>query len=327
LTLEEARRNRFDGGWDQYEPPRPRQLGVKIFTDWPLSDLVDYIDWTPFFSAWELAGRYPRILDDEIVGNEARRVFADGQRMLNEIVAAGSLQARGVLGIFAANTSGTDDIEVYADDGRRGDLTVVHSLRQQQRKPGGQPNFALADFVAPSDSGVADYLGAFAVSVGFGLDKLVAHYERDHDDYHAIIVKALADRLAEAFAERLHAYVRREFWGYAIDEQLAGDALIEERYRGIRPAPGYPACPDHTEKSLIWQLLNVQHVTGIELTESYAMHPAAAVCGWYFSHPKSRYFGVGKLNRDQVHDYAKRKGMDLREAERWLAPNLGYEPE
>ncbi len=327
LSLEEARKNRFDADWNAYHPPVPRQLGVQTFMDWPLADLVDYIDWTPFFSAWELAGRYPRILDDEIVGTEARRVFSDGQQMLAEIVADRSLQARGIVGLFAANEVGADDIEIYADDRRKGELTVMHSLRQQQRKAGGQANLALADFLAPKESGIADYIGAFAVSTGFGLEKIVERYERDHDDYQAIIAKALADRLAEAFAERLHAYVRREFWGYAENEQLDSQSLIEEHYRGIRPAPGYPACPDHTEKPLIWRLLDVEKAVGIELTENYAMYPGAAVCGWYFSHPKSRYFGVGKINRDQVHDYAKRKGMDLREAERWLAPNLGYEPE
>ncbi|MBM4227984.1 MAG: methionine synthase, partial [Gammaproteobacteria bacterium] len=327
LTLDEARRNRFDPGWSDYQPPRPQQLGVRVFDDWSLDDLVDYIDWTPYFSAWELAGRYPRILDDEIVGEEARKVFRDGQQMLADIVRDRKLRARGVVGLFPANSVGMDDIEIYADDQRRGELAVVHSLRQQQRKPGGQPNLALADFLAPRDSGLADYLGAFAVCAGFGLDELVADYERDHDDYRAIMAKALADRLAEAFAERLHAWVRREFWGYAEQEQLDNEQIIAESYRGIRPAPGYPACPDHTEKPLIWQLLDVEEKTGIRLTESFAMKPAAAVCGFYFSHPASRYFGVGRINRDQVQDYARRKGMDPREAERWLAPVLGYEPE
>ena len=327
LSLEEARRNRFDPGWSDYQPPCPQQLGVRVFEDWPLEDLVDYIDWTPYFSAWELAGRFPRILDDEIVGEEARRVYADGQKMLKDIVAKRALRARGVVGLFAANAIGNDDIEVYADDRRRGELAVVHSLRQQQRKPAGQANFALADFLAPKDSGIADYLGAFAVSTGFGLEAIVEAYERDHDDYHAIIAKALADRLAEAFAERLHALVRRDYWGYAETEALDAEAIIDEQYRGIRPAPGYPACPDHTEKPLIWQLLDVETNTGITLTESFAMFPGAAVCGWYFSHPKSRYFGVGRINQDQVQDYARRKGMDPREAERWLAPILGYEPE
>ncbi len=327
LTLEEARRNRFDGGWPEYMPPTPRKLGIEVFTDWPLADLVDYIDWTPFFAAWELAGKFPRILDDAVVGEEARRLFGDARAMLDEIVQNQSLQARAVIGLFAANAVGDDDIELYQDADRRHPIALAHSLRQQQRKAQGQANYALADFIAPSDSGVADYLGAFAVCAGFGLDALVQRFEADHDDYRAIMAKALADRLAEALAERLHVYVRRDRWGYAADEALDPGALIEERYRGIRPAPGYPACPDHTEKPLIWQLLDVEHNAGIVLTDNYAMHPAAAVCGWYFSHPGARYFGVGKLNRDQVQDYAKRKGMNLPETERWLAPNLGYEPE
>ncbi|MGH8596752.1 MAG: vitamin B12 dependent-methionine synthase activation domain-containing protein, partial [Gammaproteobacteria bacterium] len=327
LTLEEARRNRFESDWVEYAPPRPRQLGIKVFTDWPLEDLVDYIDWTPYFAAWELAGKYPRILDDELVGEEARRVLRDGRETLSAIVANKSLQARAVVGLFAANASGADDIEVYVDERRRGELAVFHSLRQQQRKPGGQPNYALADFLAPKGSGLVDYLGAFAVSTGFGLETLIEPYTRDHDDYRVIIAKALADRLAEALAERMHTYVRREFWAYAPDETLDSTSLIDEKYRGIRPAPGYPACPDHTEKPLLWKLLDVEQNIGVLLTDNYAMYPTAAVCGWYFSHPKSRYFGVGKINRDQVYDYAKRKGMDLRETERWLAPNLGYEPE
>ena len=327
MTLEEARHNRFDTDWASYTPPRPRQLGVQVFEAWPLADLVQYIDWTPFFSAWELAGRYPRILSDAVVGDEASRLFADAEQMLAEIIQTGALTARAVVGVFAANSDGHDDITIYADDTRSKPLMNVHSLRQQQRKAGGQPNYALADFVAPADAGVRDYLGAFAVSAGFNLEALVARYEADHDDYQAIIAKALADRLAEALAERMHAYVRREYWGYTPEEALNREALIDENYRGIRPAPGYPACPDHTEKTLLWQLLEVEARTGIILSDNFAMHPAAAVCGWYFSHPDSRYFGVGKINRDQVHDYAQRKAMEIAEAERWLAPNLGYEPE
>ena len=327
LSLETARQNRFAPDWTHYHPPRPKQLGIKVFTRYPLAELVPYIDWTPFFAAWELAGKYPRILNDEIVGPEARRLHADASRMLDEIVRDGHLEARAVVGVFPANSLGNDDIEIYTADDRHGELMVVHSLRQQQKKPAGQPNYALADFIAPKESGIRDYLGAFAVSTGFGLEAIVARYERDHDDYGAIMAKALADRLAEAFAERMHAYVRREFWGYAAGEELDNEALIDEAYQGIRPAPGYPACPDHTEKPLLWALLDVTRNTGIELTSNYAMHPAAAVSGWYFSHPGARYFGVGRINRDQVHDYARRKGMDFREAERWLAPNLGYEPE
>ncbi len=327
LTLEQARTNRFASDWQNYQPPAPRRLGVQVFKDWPLDDLIPYIDWTPFFATWELAGRYPRILEDEVIGEEARRLHADALRMLDDIVANRRLQARAVVGLFPANSDGLDDIELYTDESHHGELGVVHSLRQQQKKPAGQPNYALADFLAPKEIGVHDHLGAFAVSTGFGLDEMVAAFERDHDDYSAIMAKALADRLAEALAERMHEYVRREFWGYAGGEQLGSEDLIEERYQGIRPAPGYPACPDHTEKPLLWRLLDVERNTGIELTDHFAMHPGAAVCGWYFSHPKSRYFGIGKINRDQVHDYAKRKGMDLREAERWLAPILGYEPE
>jgi 5-methyltetrahydrofolate--homocysteine methyltransferase len=288
---------------------------------------VPYIDWTPFFSAWELAGRFPRILDDEVVGEESRRLYQDALKLLEEIVSQKLLTARAVIGLFPANSVNADDIEIYSDSTRTRSLTVLHSLRQQQRKPEGQANYALADFVAPRESGIDDYFGAFAVSVGFGCDELVARYERDHDVYHSIMAKALADRFAEAFAERLHEMVRREFWGYAADEVLDTDSLIAERYRGIRPAPGYPACPDHSEKPLLWQLLDVEKNTGISLSSNFAMTPAASICGWYFANPDARYFGVGQLNRDQVQDYARRKGMEVREAERWLAPNLGYEPD
>ncbi|MCC7121039.1 MAG: methionine synthase [Gammaproteobacteria bacterium] len=326
LTLADARQNRFAPAWDEYEPPTPMETGIRVFDDWPLEDLVPYIDWTPFFSAWELAGRYPRILDDAVVGEEARRVHRDALALLDEIVRGRLLQARGVVGLFEANAI-DDDIEIRAPDGSHRALGVVHSLRQQQRKSNGQPNFALADFVAPKASGKRDWFGAFAVSTGFGLDALVARFVDEHDDYNAIMAKALADRLAEAFAERLHAYVRREMWGYAADERVDANGLIDEAYRGIRPAPGYPACPDHTEKPLLWALLGVKERIGIELSSNFAMTPGAAVCGWYFAHPNARYFGVGQINKDQVADYARRKGMDLREAERWLSPNLGYEPD
>jgi len=326
LTIAQARDNRFSPAWDSYQPTPPRDPGIKTFDDWPLEDLVPYIDWTPFFSAWELAGKYPRILNDEVVGEEARRLHRDALALLDEIVHGKLLKARGVVGIFEANAI-DDDIELRTPDSQQRELGVVHSLRQQQRKPNSQPNYALADFVAPKASGLRDYFGAFAVSAGFGVDALVARYERDHDDYNAIMVKALADRLAEAFAERLHQHVRRELWGYAAEEQIAPDGLIAEDYRGIRPAPGYPACPDHTEKPLLWSLLEVEQRVGIKLSSNFAMTPAASVCGWYFAHPNARYFGVGQINRDQVADYARRKGMDVREAERWLSPNLGYEPD
>ncbi|HMM78329.1 MAG TPA: methionine synthase [Gammaproteobacteria bacterium] len=326
LSLAEARQHRFSPAWEDYEPPTPKETGIRVFEDWPLADLLPYIDWTPFFSAWELAGRFPRILDDAVVGEEARRLHRDALALLDEIVEGRLLQARGVVGLFEANAI-EDDIEIRAPDGSHRELGVVHSLRQQQRKTNGQPNYALADFVAPKSSGKRDWFGAFALSAGFGVDALVARFEREHDDYNAIMVKALADRLAEAFAERLHAYVRREMWAYAADERLDADGLIREAYRGIRPAPGYPACPDHTEKPLLWSLLGVKERTGIELSSNFAMTPAASVCGWYFAHPNARYFGVGQINKDQVADYARRKGMDVREAERWLAPILGYEPD
>ena len=327
LGLSAARANKFNPNWDQYLPPRPVRAGIQVFEDYPLDELLAYIDWTPFFVAWELAGRYPKILDDEVIGEQARRLHADALAMLDEIVSGGLLKARGVIGLFPAGGVHDDDIEIYRDDSRNDTLGVLHCLRQQQKKPAGQPNYALADFVAPGGLGIDDYIGAFAVSTGFGLEEMVTRFEHDHDDYNAIIAKALADRLAEAFAECLHARVRREWWGYDPEEDLDNDAFIAGSYRGIRPAPGYPACPDHTEKPLIWKLLGVETNTGIALTDSYAMYPTAAVSGWYFSHPSSRYFGVGKINRDQVEDYAQRKEATTSEMERWLAPNLGYDPD
>ena len=327
LPLSQARANRAALDWSAYEARAPHRPGIHVLEDYPLEELVPYIDWTPFFVAWELAGRFPRILDDEVVGEQARQLYADAQAMLADIVGNKRLRARAVFGLFPANAVEGEDIAVYRDDSRAETLTVLHSLRQQGRKPDGQPNFALADFLAPAQSRIEDHLGAFAVTTGIGLDDMVAAFEAEHDDYAAIMAKALADRLAEAFAERLHELVRRDYWGYARDERLDSDALIAERYQGIRPAPGYPACPDHTEKRLLWQLLDVEHNAGIVLTDSYAMMPAASVSGWYFAHPESRYFGVGKIARDQVADYAERKGMSLAETERWLAPNLSYEPE
>jgi 5-methyltetrahydrofolate--homocysteine methyltransferase len=322
-SLAEARVNRLVV--DLSRPaPRPCFLGVRTFAPYPLAELVDYIDWTPFFQAWELAGRYPAILEDPKVGAAARNLFADAERMLERIVADGLLEARAAVGFFPANSVG-DDIEVYADESRREVRAVAYTLRQQLSKSAGRPNLALADFVAPRDSGAIDYLGAFAVTAGHGLDALVARYEAAHDDYSAILAKALADRLAEALAERLHERVRTELWGYARDESLDNDGLIRESYQGIRPAPGYPACPDHTEKRTLFDLLGAEQRTGLALTESFAMVPTAAVSGWYFWRPEARYFGVGKILRDQAEDYARRKGMDLATAERWLAPNLAYE--
>jgi len=324
--LELARRHGCRIEWERETPPAPSFLCVRALPDYPLAELTECIDWTPFFRAWELAGTYPRILDDETVGEAARSLFADAQAMLARIVADGLLRAQGVLGFFPANSDGAEDIEVYRDVDRAETRAVVHTLRQQMEKPPGRPNYALADFVAPRESGLADHIGAFAVTTGVGLEAIVEAHERDHDDYGAIMAKALADRLAEAFAERLHERVRREFWGYAPDEALDNAGLIAERYQGIRPAPGYPACPDHTEKQTLFDLLDAPANAGITLTESFAMLPTAAVSGYYFWHPKAQYFGTGRIDRDQVEDYARRKGMELAEAERWLGPVLGYEP-
>lgn len=327
ITLEAARANHFPIDWDSYTPPAPLKPGIHVFRDYDLNLLRDFIDWTPFFQAWELAGRYPRILTDSVVGEEATKLFADAQAMLDDLINHKRLQAHAVIGLFPANQVGHDDIELYHSDDRDQTLMRVHHLRQQMQKIEGKPNLCLADFVAPKASGKADWIGAFAVSTGFGVDELVADYESRQDIYNSIMVKAVADRLAEALAEHMHSRVRREFWGYAADEQLDNDALIKEQYQGIRPAPGYPACPEHTEKGLLWQLLKVEENTGITLTDSYAMLPTAAVSGWYFSHPDSQYFGVAKLSEDQVENYAHRKGWSMEEAERWLSPNLGYEPE
>jgi 5-methyltetrahydrofolate--homocysteine methyltransferase len=324
LPLTEARANKTKMDWAQYNPPAPAKLGVTVLRNYPIEELARYIDWTPFFITWELHGRYPAILSDAKVGAEATRLYNDAQAMLKRIIADQSLKANGVIGLFAANSVG-DDIELYTDDARRERRLTLHTLRQQDEKPPGRPNRALADFVAPKDSGCKDYLGAFAVCV-LGAEELAKQHEARHDDYNAIMAKALADRLAEAFAERLHERVRREFWGYASDEQLDNDALIREEYKGIRPAPGYPACPDHTEKELLFRLIEATKNAGVKLTESYAMWPAASVCGLYFSHPESTYFAVGRLGRDQIEDYARRKGMDIATVERWLSPNLGYEP-
>ncbi len=303
---------------------KPSFLGTQILDDYPLEELISKVDWTPFFLTWELSGRYPDILQDKVVGDVATKLFEDAQELLGRIVTEKRFRARATFGFFPAARVG-DDVEVYTDDSRGTVRARLYTLRQQSAKRAGQPNYALADFVAPKDSGVNDYVGGFAVGI-HGADEFARKFEAEHDDYNAILVKALADRLAEAFAERLHERVRKEFWGYAPDERLSSDELIRERYRGIRPAPGYPACPDHTEKRTLFELLDAEQTVDITLTESYAMHPGAAVSGFYFAHPESRYFGVGKLNKDQLEDYAVRKGMTLSEAERWLGPNLGYEP-
>jgi 5-methyltetrahydrofolate--homocysteine methyltransferase len=337
--------------WSDYTPPRPRMLAqqardvcadsacdhrhgaapqfVRVFREYPLEELRRYVDWQPFFNAWEMRGRFPDILHNPATGEAARRLFADAQEMLDRIIAERWLTANGVVGLFPANRvdgedGAAEDIEVYTDESRTAVRAVLHQLRQQTEGRDGSPRKSLADFVAPRGSGLRDHVGAFAVTAGLGSAERVAAFKAEHDDYSAIMLEALADRLAEAFAERLHERVRREFWGYATDEHLDNDALIAEKYQGIRPAPGYPACPEHTEKQTIWDLLDVEANTGLQLTESMAMWPGAAVSGFYFSHPQSRYFVLGRVGRDQVEDYARRKGWTLAEAERWLSPNLGY---
>ncbi|HLZ99316.1 MAG TPA: methionine synthase [Steroidobacteraceae bacterium] len=327
LTLAEARARKLKLDWVAYAPPVPKFLGRKVFENYPLAELVPYIDWMPFFNAWEFAGKFPEILRDPVVGEAASNLYADAQKMLAALVEERWLRARAVVGFFPANTVADDDINVYADETRTTAVVRLHQLRQQKAKPQDQAQLCLSDFVAPVQSGRADYIGAFAVTAGIGIDAHVARFEAAHDDYSSIMLKALADRLAEAFAERMHERVRREFWGYATEEHLDGSALIREEYRGIRPAPGYPACPDHTEKATLWKLLDAERAAGIHLTESFAMFPTAAVSGFYFSHPQSRYFGVGKIDRDQAASYAHRKGLCVAEAERWLAPILGYDPE
>jgi 5-methyltetrahydrofolate--homocysteine methyltransferase len=327
LTLEKARANRTPIDWDGYPPPKPAQgLGVREFSDYDLAELREYIDWQPFFNAWEMKGRFPDILNNPASGEAARKLYEDAQQMLDTLIKEKWLNANGVIGFFPANAVG-DDIEVYTDETRTEVLTTLHNLRQQGQHREGIPNRSLGDFVAPKDTGLDDYVGAFAVTAGLGSADKIAEFKADHDDYNAILLESLADRLAEAFAERMHQRVRKEFWGYQPDEQLDNEALIAEKYNGIRPAPGYPACPEHTEKVTLFDLMDVTERTGIKLTESMAMWPGAAVSGWYFSHPQSQYFVVGRLAQDQVADYAKRKGWTLAEAERWLAPNLGYNPE
>jgi 5-methyltetrahydrofolate--homocysteine methyltransferase len=325
LPIAEARRLGLQTDWNTYAPPVPAKPGVTVLADYPLAELVDYIDWTPFFQTWELSGPYPKILEDPVVGDAARKLFAEAHEMLARIVREGWVVANGVFGLFPAAQVNGDDIEIYRDEYRAEAAMTWRNLRQQNVKPTGRANLCLADFIAPKASGVADWIGAFAVSAG-GIDERVAAFEKANDDYSAIMLKSLADRLAEAFAERLHERVRREYWGYDGKERLSAKQLIAETYRGIRPAPGYPACPDHTAKGPLFALLDAPRATGMRLTESFAMLPAAAVSGFYLSHPESSYFAVGKIGRDQVEDYARRTGMELAEAERWLAPSLAYEP-
>jgi 5-methyltetrahydrofolate--homocysteine methyltransferase len=327
LTLEKARANRTPIEWEGYTPPVPAQgLGVREFLDYDFAELREYIDWQPFFNAWEMKGRFPDILNNPISGETARKLYDDAQEMLDTLIKEKWLTANGVIGFFPANAVG-DDFEIYTDETRTEVLTKLYNLRQQGEHRDGIPNRSIGDFIAPKTTGLADYVGAFAVTTGLGSQDKIAEFKADNDDYNAILLESLADRLAEAFAERMHQRVRKEFWGFQPDEQLDNEALISEKYVGIRPAPGYPACPEHTEKATLWELMDVKERTGIELTESMAMWPGAAVSGWYFSHPQSQYFVVGRMAQDQIADYAKRKGWTLQEAERWLGPNLGYNPE
>lgn len=323
LSLEQARNNPVTIDWSTSALPTPNALGIQVFENYDLEELTKYIDWSPFFTSWQLSGKFPAILKDETVGVEAQKLYNDARSMLRQIIDEAWLTAKAVIGLFPANQIPGDSTALYTDETRTDRLALLHHLRQQNKKAPGRPNYCLADYVAPQ--GYADYMGAFAVTAGIGIEEHIARFEADHDDYKAIMLKALADRLAEAFAERLHQRVRSEFWGYAKEENLENEALIAEQYQGIRPAPGYPACPEHTEKGTLWQILEVEKHTGISLTESYAMYPAASVSGWYFGHPEAKYFGLGQISREQVQDYAQRKGMSREEAERWLAPVLNYE--
>jgi len=325
ITLKKARENKYALDWDNYTPPTPAFLGVKVFENYSLEEISEFIDWTPFFSSWQLAGKFPAILEDEIVGTEAQKLYNDAQSLLRRIIDEKWLEARAVVGFFPANTVKDDNMEVYTNEQREAVEIELCHLRQQRQKAPGQPNYSLADFTAPKTTGKADYIGGFAVTAGIGIEKYVKQFEDDNDDYNAIMLKALADRLAEALTECMHQRVRQEFWAYTKDETFSNDDLISEKYQGIRPAPGYPACPEHTEKGKLFKLLNVEENTSIKLTESYAMYPAASVSGWYFAHPESKYFGLGQISKDQVEDYADRKNMSLEEVERWLAPSLNYD--
>jgi 5-methyltetrahydrofolate--homocysteine methyltransferase len=333
IPIEQARKNKVKLDWTNFVPFKPQFIGTKLFADYDLAELVDYIDWTPFFSSWQLKGKFPAIFEDEYVGVEARKLYNDAQKMLQRIIKEKWLTAKAVIGFYPANSINDDDLELYQDENGEEVVAILHHLRQQLQKAPGQPNFCLADFIAPKFNANGqslnrrDYIGAFATTAGIGIEKWVKHFEDQQDDYSAIMLKALADRFAEALAERMHERVRKEFWGYAAHESWKNEDLIHEKYQGIRPAPGYPACPEHTEKKTLWELMDAAAQTGIILTESYAMYPAASVSGWYLAHPESKYFGLGQIAKDQVEDYAKRKGMPLEEAERWLAPVLNYEPE
>jgi 5-methyltetrahydrofolate--homocysteine methyltransferase len=323
VSLEEARANKFPIEWKKEEIKQPGFTGIKTFTDIDLAEIVPYIDWTPFFQTWELAGRFPKILDDKVVGPEAKKLYADAQKMLDKIVKEKWIGANAVIGIFPANAV-NEDIEIYTDENRDEVKTISHHLRQQAKKAAGAYNMCLADFIAPKETGLKDHIGGFVVTAGIGIEKWIEKFEKDHDDYSSILLKALADRFAEALAEYMHEKLRKEHWGYAPDERYSNDELIEEKYLGIRPAPGYPACPDHTEKPTLFALLDATAQTGVKLTESLAMYPAASVSGWYFAHPQARYFGLGQIQKDQVEDLAKRKSQTEQVVERWLSPVLAY---
>ena len=329
IPITEARRNKVKTDWEQYEIRKPKFLGLKTFDNYPIDELANYIDWTPFFATWQLHGRFPKILNDEVVGEEATKLFEDAQAMLKKVVKEKWITAKAVMGLFPANSIDDDDIIIYDHDGDKVNtdqvVTRLHNLRQQAKKASGKAYMCLSDFVAPVESGKVDYIGGFAVNAGIGVEERAKEYEANNDDYSAIMIKAIGDRLAEAFAERLHERVRKEFWGYIPGEYLENDDLIAEKYEGIRPAPGYPACPDHTEKTTLFELLDATNHTTLQLTDSFAMYPTAAVSGWYFGHPESRYFGISKIDKDQVNDYAKRKGMEKEVAEKWLKPVLSYE--
>jgi 5-methyltetrahydrofolate--homocysteine methyltransferase len=332
VSIGEARRQKFKTDWSQRKVTKPTFLGYRVFEDYSLEEISHYIDWTPFFMTWELAGRFPKILDDEVVGEQARILYRDARNMLKKVIDEKLLQAKAVVGFFPANQVNDDDIELYhfnrhGEEDRTKVTCRLHNLRQQTKKASGKDYMCISDFVAPKESGVADYVGGFTVTAGLGSDELSKQYEADHDDYNSIMVKAIADRLAEAFAELMHERVRKEFWGYQPDEELDNEALIREQYKGIRPAPGYPACPDHTEKETLFELLKTTENTGVYLTDSYAMFPASSVSGWYFSHPEAKYFGISKIDKDQVKNYAARKDMELKVMEKWLGSNLGYDPE
>src|SRR6202008_4161353 len=324
LTLSAARANAVPVDFAKAPPKKPSFLGIRSFDEYDLAELAEYIDWTPFFQTWELSGRFPAILSDTKVGEVARSLYDDARKMLDLIIKEKWFKARATIGFWPANAVG-DDIAVFADEARKQKIATLHTLRQQLEKREGRFNAALSDFIAPATSGVPDYVGGFVVTAGIGEDAVADRFKNANDDYSSILCKALADRLAEAFAERLHQRVRKDFWGYAADETLSNADIIAEKYQGIRPAPGYPAQPDHTEKGTLFELLGGERI-GVKLTESFAMWPGASVCGLYFSHPESHYFGVGKIERDQVEDYARRKGWSIQEAERWLAPVLNYDP-